>query len=96
METFKLPLPHAAPHESKLLDVAGERRLRGGADTGVFKILSIGEQLAAHEPRAVGRDEDGLALATIDCEGPLEIDDREPGRAHGEGDPYNRLGRSIR
>lgn len=91
METFKLPLPFAAPHEPKLLDVSGERKLQGRADTGVFKILSIGEQLAAREPRVVGRDEDGLALATIECEGPLELSDRDRGS-----DPYNRLGRNMR
>ena len=91
METFKLPLPFAAPHESSLLDVSGERKLQGSADTGVFKILSIGEQLSTLEPESVRRDEDGLAFATIEFDGDLDLTDRDRG-----GDPYNRLGRNTR
>ena len=91
METFKLPLPFGAPHESSLLDVSGERKLQGSADTGVFKILSIGEQLSTLEPESVRRDEDGLAFATIEFDGDLDLTDRDRG-----GDPYNRLGRNTR
>ena len=91
METITLPLPFAAPDESRLLDISGERKLRGGSDTGVFKILSIGEKLSVREPESVVRDEDGLAMATIQCDGPLDLADRSRG-----GDPYNRAGRRMR
>jgi len=91
METFKLALPCSSLNESQELEVSGERRLSGAGDSGVFKILSIGDQLATHDPRRVGQYEDGLAFATIDCDGPLAIAGRERG-----GDPYNRLGRRVR
>ena len=54
----------------------------------------MGEQLAALETRKVSRDEDGLAFATIECDEPLDIADRDH-RDRG-GDPYNRLGRKTR
>lgn len=95
METIRVATSGGSANELKLVDVSGERMLKGCADTGVFRIVAIDEERReaqrkdeGQRPRAPDRD---LEFATIRCDGPLSLAGTERGN-----DPYNRSGRWMK
>ena len=92
MEMITVPLTSGTTRNPECLNLHGQRMLVGPADTGIFRIVDVGarpENLKS-APSTRG-DEDGLALATIEIDGALEVGDLNTG-----GDPYNRHGRKTR
>ena len=97
METIRLPTSSGSTNEFELVDVTGERMLKGCADTGVFRILAIEKEHL--EDEAEQRDSDAdivseehdIEFATIQCDEPLAVAGTERGE-----DPYNRSGRWMK
>jgi len=92
MDTITVPLILGTAQEPECLDVYGQRMLVGPADTGIFRLVDVGSEPENLKPAPSARaDDDGLALATIEFDGALEVADRNAG-----GNPCNRHGRDIR
>lgn len=92
MDTITVPLILGTAQEPECLDVYGQRMLVGPADTGIFRLVDVGGGPEDSKSTPIARaEDDGLALATIEFDGALEVADRNAG-----GDPCNRHGREIR
>ena len=99
METIRLPTSSGLTSEFELVDVTGERMLKGCADTGVFRILAIEKdhlEEKSEQPDSDGvsdavSEEHDLEFATIRCDEPLAVAGSEGGE-----DPYNRSGRWMK
>lgn len=93
MEAIKLPLPAGQTEGLHIVSIWGERRLQGFADTGVFRIVTVGQIEVDDEPEPSRRGvdgrygDDGLASATIEIAGTLDCATID----HGD-HPFNRYG----
>ncbi len=89
MEAINVKLSAGRTDSLRIVQIWGERRLQGFADTGVFSI-STAEQETRNGGREAGDSgDDGLASTTIEIKGNLGFSAHDSG-----GDPYNRYRRS--
>ena len=91
METIRVPTTSGLTSELELIDVTGERILKGCADTGVFRILTIDKEQPVKETEQFQSEDRDMEFATIRCDGPLSVAGTERGN-----DPYNRSGRWMK
>ena len=77
--------------QSRALTVCGQRLLGGSADTGVFRVVAIGDGLASKPARAARAKPDEFAFATIEVDERLAVTDEDRGAC-----PYHRHGRMLR
>jgi hypothetical protein len=90
MEAITVKLPTGRTDALRIVQIWGERRLQGFANTGVFSISTASSDARDGEPETGAYKDDCLDSTTIEIDGSLGVGSHDYG-----GDPYNRYGCSA-